>query len=367
MGLGSTLRPVAISVLQYAKRTALTGWLRRLLGAQRYLAVRSFLGRYVKSLLTGRGIQLRRFEERKFDRFAPGVQKDIGPLICGGEMYDTFDDLLGEKGRECCDIVVCCAFLGRYGILEAAVKELCTSASRQLTAVCLVGSSREDKDFLLRLTGRYPRVVGLLAGNRPIGRKWQTAVDLARAIYEFELLAITGSDDVLPTELLSTILKRHRVHQKNDNSGTLTPGLYATMQWMALSASTGPTMSPNLVKLNYKTFGLQIPLGAGRFYSRKMIDRCDGNIFDPKLNVLLDDKGFYQTVALGFGVDYYTVNDGVVLSVKGNWSQLNAFDKILSASTIDVTDSAFDGASLLSQQLTELSLRELVETALRTP
>jgi hypothetical protein len=283
----------------------------------------------------------------------------VTKVYFGGRRYGSLEELVSSHGHLKADCVVACAFLGRYEVLDLMVSEATSMPDGYRTIVCLVGSTDEDGDFLEKLTAQNPLVVGFLTDNSPVGRKWQYAVDGARFLIDFDLLAIAGSDDIIPIGTLTGIIDRHRLCMSDESIAPYATSLYGTMEWLILSESNKDIISPQLVKCNYR-LGLAImPLGAGRFYSRQIMDYFEGDIFDVSKNRHLDDKGFYKVRDGGFGVEYLNVTQGAILSVKGNWAQMNAFDDILKAPDCEVTEFSFEGYAILKKQMTQATFSRL--------
>ena len=282
-----------------------------------------------------------------------------GPFYFRGQSYESLSDLKDAHGTLKADMVITSAFFGRHKVLDMMVTEATATPEGFEVLVCLVGSSSEDEAYLKDVTARNPDVLGMLGPNSPVGRKWQSVVDLARASSDFQLLGITGSDDILPAGLITSIIERHRVCCSHDSIIPFATSLYGTMQWLIFSNSDKDTLSPQLIKCSYKLGSAIMPLGAGRFYSRKVMDDFEGDIFEVSQNRLLDDKGFYKVHNSGLGVEYYGVTQGAVLSLKGDWSQMNSFDAILQAPTVKASEFSFEGYDLLRKQLTTPTFERL--------
>lgn len=275
----------------------------------------------------------------------------IDNLVHQGRTYAGIPEFLAENDQLKCDIVVCCAFYGRYDILDLVVEEGTAETEGANVLYCLVGSTDDDRDFLESVTRRNPHVFGLIAENHPVGRKWQTSVQAAYQMCDFELLGITGSDDILTSKLLGSVLARHRENISNSGAGYLLPALYATMEWLIFAKGAKQKYTPQMVRCNYKLGSAVMPIGGGRFYSQPFVEKVGGILFDVKRDKLLDDMGFELVNQMGMGVEYYDVTEGSVFNVKGDWIQMNEFDAIASATTVDVHEYSFKGYSLLREQL----------------
>lgn len=364
--LRSIAQRYVVRVMRPARIKALASFMRRTMTPEYYLSIRRNFGMRLKSLSPGLSLssdlELRPFEKRSVPDLSMPISGKVGPLYIGGRSHSEFADLKRIVGDLSVSAVICCAFQGRHRTLETSVRETAANATDDLKVTwCLVGSVPADADFLKELTAAHSNVVGLMLPDQAAGWRWQAAVDLARRVCDFELLAITGSDEVLSRGLVEGILARYRGYVENDPRGTLAPGLYATMQWLVLGSDSEKVGGPYVVKCNYRTGKSGVPFGAGRFYSRTMIDGCDGNIFDPSSGRNLNEKGFYQTAAMGMGIDYYTLADGAVISVRRQSAQLVESAAGSDASGVEVAEFTFEASTILRRQLAATSLSELLK------
>lgn len=284
-------------------------------------------------------------------RFERDRRAEFLTIVSEGKSYATLEALLNDRPQSKNAAVVCCAFLGRHDVLDIVIDEAVGADQKHSVLVCLVGSSSEDEDYLKAKTANEPNVIGAIVKNNPVGLKWQSAVELARAVSDFEILAITGSDDVLPSRLTQRVVERHRQNLDNAAESKLIPALYGTIEWVLLAKGEAQDPVPQIVKCNYTLESCVMPLGAGRFYSRSFVDLIEGRLFDQKRNNLLDDRGFEMVNRLGLGVEYFDVHHGCVCSIKGDWSQLNNWDTIVNAPTVRAREFSFEGSRLLKDQL----------------
>ena len=196
---------------------------------------------------------------------------DIVSIIYQGKEYSSIDAYLGANKKLNSDIVVCCAFLGRYDLLRLVIQEgLSTKKSR--VCFCLAGSSESDKQYLLSLSGN-DRVIGVITRNEPVGKKWQMSINVARALVNYELIGITGSDDILTHVLLDNVLRKHRDNISKSSVRELVPVLYATLEWMIFAIGDKQEYLPQLVHCNYRLQNAVQPIGGGRFYSKEFIEQ----------------------------------------------------------------------------------------------
>jgi hypothetical protein len=77
---------------------------------------------------------------------------------------------------------------------------------------------------------------------------------------------------------------------------------------------------------------MTFPLGGGRAFSKRYLDRHDWKLFDASMQRRTDDFAWeharYEDNIL------FNPPDMNILSIKGNWEQMNSLDAILKADTI---------------------------------
>ena len=267
-----------------------------------------------------------------------------GPFIlCDGTEADTPPEETGES----CRMVICCAFTGRHHVLEQVIREALHAEGGDAVRFMLTGSTDEDLRFIRAMAVRTGRVAGFVCDNQPLGRKWQTCVRRAYQYFDASLYAITGSDDILSARLIDHVLRAREADAAL--SEEFAPDLYCANEWLVHSSEA--RHRPMLLKCGYRYETVFQPLGAGRFYARPFMDAVDGYLFDSSLKRCLDDRGYARIRKAGEKVHFLTVEDGPILSVKGEWEQLNSLDAFFRAPTLNITDYAFPGYRLLRDSL----------------
>lgn len=324
---------------------------RLLLPAKWYLKLRNVMKTITQKKATN--VEIRR-ETHSIKAKSSDAAKPISNILFNAKEFTSVSHLLEEyEGKINCSIVVCCAFLGRHDLLRLVIEETQHTSLGTDVYVCLVGSNSADFEFLKAMTSKYPNVVAYIVKNNPVGAKWQSTVNTAVEIFNYELLGITGSDDILSKNLLDNISSRHSENLRNNCDGSLTPGLYATMEWLIYAVGEKQEYLPQIIKCNYKLESAIEPIGGGRFYSRQFLDSINNQIFDCSIDRLLDDKGFEEISLTGSGVEYYDLQTGFVLNVKGDTQQMNPMAAIVNSSTVESSEFSFRGYNLITSYLSD--------------
>lgn len=210
-------------------------------------------------------------------------------------------------------VMIVIAFLGRHQILRESMKLF--SKQTMIPGVVLVGSTEEDTAFCREMSTEYENVFYLRCPNNPVGLKWKAGVSFSR-LFNPEAILIVGSDDVISLDYVRRFY--NLMKQGYDMIGKRV--------WHIVNNLDG-----GLYRVNY-TDKVDITLGAGRMYSRRILDRFNWDAFEFLRDRCLDDLGFHMVEKMG-GKVYVDDDDEIqVLSVKGSWATMNSFEKIVEAS-----------------------------------
>ncbi|MGC6511928.1 MAG: hypothetical protein ACON4J_04100 [Parvibaculales bacterium] len=241
------------------------------------------------------------------------------------------------------DIAVCCAFLGREKQLDLAIAE--SQFSKKSIVWFLMGSDAEDEAILERLSATYENVYGAVCDNFPVGAKWQSCVDFVNHLdFDYELLCITGSDDVIAAKGFDHVHDRYRHNlefQKYSGLNTA-PALFCTNGWYIYNKCQGSSYYHSLYKCHYNIEFMRQPLGAGRFYTRSYLKEIEGFLFDCSLNKNLDNWGYENLLMNGKEIALFSNLDVPVMSIKKKL-EMNDFESILNSRNIAVSEIVFEG------------------------
>ena len=274
----------------------------------------------------------------------------------------NFQVKLCNESRSC-KLVLCCAFTGRHRIIEKIVNESLMCHEARHVRWMLVGSTPEDDAFIKTLSCQTGQVAGFVMDNNPLGRKWQTCMNYATRYYESDLYGITGSDDFVSSRLVDFIIRRHQDNMEKGKASSFVPAMYGTLEWLVCNTNTQDSLVPLIIKCSYAYETAFEPLGAGRFYTRAFMEECKGLIFESDLERLLDDRGFFEVRDRGKPLEYYSLEDGPIVSVKGDWAQMNSVADFITAPTLTLDEYSFSGHALLRRSLSDASFKFLFKPA----
>jgi hypothetical protein len=238
--------------------------------------------------------------------------------------FKKYNSKLEEKN----EILMVTAFTSdRIDLLEDIILE--SFESNVQVSWLIVGSSQKDMQFIEKMTSKHPnKVSGFLEKNNPLGKKWQSLIFASEEV-EFDLLGITGSDDLIFKETYNQIIKRFKSLNNNSKEND-SIGLFCFNDWYVIGEK-------ELFNAQYYNNSFQ-PVGAGRFFTKKFLKNIDYELFDVEINKLLDDKGYYQIERNGYYYDLLnTKEDCGFISIKLG-SELNSYKNIKNSENILVTE-----------------------------
>lgn len=199
--------------------------------------------------------------------------------------------------------VVLIASHQRLEITAQNIAALCEQ--RPKPEIVLVVSEEEEYIYF---KDRLPNLHVYNHPNKPLGAKWQFGVNRCRDLGANPLI-ITGSDDVLGRDFIKNSLKL--LDQGYDFIGL--------RRWFVYDPSKNTAYLFDYLP--------QQPLGGGRVYTSKLLEKCGWQIFDSK-DRLLDDKGW--SIAKREKNILVTDIDGkglYIIAIKGAWEVMNPLEK----------------------------------------
>lgn len=200
--------------------------------------------------------------------------------------------------------VVVIATHARKQITTLNIKSLqAQSIAPQIVVVC---SLPEEAEYY----GQFG-VYTVLKDNVPLGLKWQAGIHKAHDL-NADRVIITGSDDILSKGFIE------KYSNGNDFTGF--------SSWY-----TFDQVKNEVFKTEYINHVKGFPLGAGRVYTKSFLDHIRWKVFNPEMNIRLDDQGFQQAKKHGRCV---ILNEPEVLLVKGNWKSMNPMERFYESKTL---------------------------------
>lgn len=146
-----------------------------------------------------------------------------------------------------------------------------------------------------------------MSPNKPLGLKWQKGVIEAQRLKANPLI-ICGSDDVLEKDFISNACR-----------------LIQTYEFIGLKRF--------YVLYKKKTYTIDykpaMPIGGGRIYSKKLLDKIKWKVFNSGKNKHLDDDGWKAAIQ---NTDRLLLVSNIkqqgleLIAIKGSWSMMNPFN-----------------------------------------
>lgn len=160
--------------------------------------------------------------------------------------------------------------------------------------------------------------------NKPLGNKWQHGVDMVRMIAN--PLIIVGSDDIVSADFIEQ--SRRWMKDGFDFVGFSSWYIY------------DDTLKESY-RATYQKRNENLTIGAGRVYSKRFIEQVEGKLFNTIMDKKLDDFGFIQVQKHAQKIKIIK-DTPMIMSVKGNWKQMNPIDKILKSPNIEAVKISND-------------------------
>jgi glycosyltransferase involved in cell wall biosynthesis len=138
-------------------------------------------------------------------------------------------------------------------------------------------------------------VTVILEPNRPLGRKWQCGVNVAKNMNS-DVLIILGSDDILHKDYIKNAIGL--IHKGYEFVGTT--------HWYMEDKNS------QLFHCQYINQNKDFPIGSGKVYTKALLDRFNWKVFDVKADRKLDDQGHRM---LG-NAKIHLIREPMILAVK---------------------------------------------------
>jgi hypothetical protein len=189
----------------------------------------------------------------------------------------------------------------RINITETNIRGILKSGAN----VILVVSSESEQEVFKAI---FPTIRIELHPNNPLGEKWQHGVQVAREL-EADPLIVNGSDDLL----------------SGDFFGKTADILKDDFHFIGLKS----WYIYDMRKVHRFNYMANLPLGGGRVYSKKMLERINYSLFDKSRDRHLDDLGYGNV--LNSKLRFTTLDEPMILSVKGDWPMMNPAHKLFNS------------------------------------
>ena len=164
--------------------------------------------------------------------------------------------------------------------------------------IVVVCSNDQEREYYKKLD-----VTVVIEGNVPLGRKWQAGVHEAHKM-DADPLIILGSDDILINGFIKMALQK--INEGFDFVGAT--------HWITYD-------NKNIFHCQYQNNNKDFPIGSGKVYSKKILEKIGYKVFDVTGNRKLDDLG--HSMMKKNSANIYLFREPVVLAVKGNWKCMN--------------------------------------------
>lgn len=189
--------------------------------------------------------------------------------------------------------------------------------------ICVTSANSE----VIHFRKHFPDITIGITENRPLGKKWQAGITHLEneRTQQYNPLIILGSDDLLHPDYIKKSLRM--IQQGYD--------LIGLTSWYSYDVAR-----KKLYLTEYVNKNKDFPIGSGKVYSKRILDKMKYRVFDEKLDRRLDDFGYYSAQKLGAKIGL--IREPMVLAVKGKWNELNPIERYLNSPNIKAAQVSTD-------------------------
>lgn len=227
------------------------------------------------------------------------------------------------------DSGVCCGICEYNPVVVIATHERIEITTKNINSlklqhptpkIVVICSTQEELEYYKALG-----VSVALEPNKPLGRKWQCGVHIAKNLNANPMI-ILGSDDLISNDFFKKTFNKL-------NEGYEFIGCTEWITW--------DVKNNKYYHCKYQNANKDYPIGSGKVYSKSLLKKINYKVFDPKADRKLDDQGHRMIVANNANV--YLFREPLVLAVKGGWNEMNKVEAYLRTPNIkpEVIDNKF--------------------------
>jgi len=207
----------------------------------------------------------------------------------------------------------------RVGITVQTIRYL-IEQSYPIREFVIVGDSYTEEDICelsSKFLGDNQKIHYVQAKNRPLGKKWQTGLNVVSTLDGVDNVLICGSDNWLGKNWLRDLMPY------TDKYDVVGRNRFFVCDLLPKDYSIDRVLGRQ-----YRKERGQTPIGSGRIYSKRFLDIAGWNLYPLSKNRGLD--GACQRIIEKHKVPIMIDNkigDSVVLAIKGPWEVISGFDK----------------------------------------
>lgn len=205
-------------------------------------------------------------------------------------------------------IICVMAAHGRSGITTETIKIL--QKQTWPIDILMVGDSNIERGIANKTGCMY-----IQRPNKPLGNKWQEAVYYAKTL-DPDALMICGSDSWLSYKWCEIALP-FVLYDNQDLVGIN----------MFHACKVYPNEKVRIIRRAYKDRRKNIPMGSGRIFSKKILDKANWHIFPKNKNRAMDINSYRKVKELKGNIKIIESEDMKILTIKSTWESINSWEK----------------------------------------
>jgi hypothetical protein len=182
---------------------------------------------------------------------------------------------------------------------------------------------RQDVDIILVGSSSYDEQTAKIAGasyveynNTPLSSKIQVGIEVSR-LSDPDAIMISGSDNWLSDNWISESIKY--IGDYN---------VIGTRYWYA--AKLQNKIPLEIIQCKYSDDRIprrEDPHGAGRIFTKSLLDKINWKLYDFKVNSVLDFKCWDRLKGM-CKIKYKNLDNVISMGIKGDWQQKNSYDSL---------------------------------------
>lgn len=220
-----------------------------------------------------------------------------------GNCIGDEDRILHKQAK----IVCVMATHGRAGITTETIKML--QKQTHPLEILIVGSSESDKKVAVEHGCHYYN-----CKNRPLGDKWQNGIKKAKDLNP-DAVMICGSDSWVSSGWCQNALL------------FLKSGFDLVGVNVFYACRVYPNEKVKIIKRGYQGLRVNMPMGTGRMFSKRILNKMQWQLFSTNINTGLDIDSYRKVVAKKGSIKIIPESNNVkLLTIKSTWESINSWE-----------------------------------------
>lgn len=178
--------------------------------------------------------------------------------------------------------------------------------------ILVVGDSSAEKEVAQNCGCHY-----IEHTNKPLSKKWQAGVTAAKKM-DPDAIMVCGSDSWLTPKWCEIVFPYTKTHD-----------LVGINHFYACKAF--PEEAVKIINREYKGRRANLPVGSGRMFSKRILEKIDWTIYPGNQNRSLDGVSYRNVMKHNGKILVLPDKELKVLAIKSTWDSLNSWEKYINS------------------------------------